>query len=175
VLSAVRIPPSPPDCAKASDGRPFNEVMWYVYILRSSADSQLYVGSTNDLQRWLREHQDGRCDSTRHRRPLELEAYVAVREESTARSLEKYLKSGSGIATLRKRILTSEVPTTYKVPAIRSLGVGWYLLRPLRPARRSQAGLGFQISGVYCRRRILSRIQGSPSCRNRIGQNWRAL
>ncbi len=81
--------------------------MWYVYILTSEKDGKLYVGSTNDLKRRLEEHQEGRCESTRSRRPLQLEAYVAVKEESVARSLEKYLKTGSGIATLRKRILTS--------------------------------------------------------------------
>jgi putative endonuclease len=86
--------------------------MWYVYILRSTVDNKFYVGSTNDLKRRLREHNDGSCESTRHRRPLELEAYIAVREASVARSLEKYPKSGSGIATLRKRILTSEIQRT---------------------------------------------------------------
>ena len=44
--------------------------------------------------------------------PLDLQAYIAVQEEGTARSLEKYLKTGSGIATLRKRILASEVQRT---------------------------------------------------------------
>ncbi len=86
--------------------------VWYVYILRSARDGKLYIGSTANLTRRLREHNKGECNSTRHRRPLELEAYIAVREESTARSLEKYLQSGSGIATLRKRILTSEVQRT---------------------------------------------------------------
>jgi putative endonuclease len=83
--------------------------VWYVYILKSAVDGHLYVGSTSDLKRRLQEHEQGKCNSTRHRRRLDLEAYIAVREESTARSLEKYLKSGSGIATLRKRILGSEV------------------------------------------------------------------
>lgn len=86
--------------------------MWYVYILRSARDGKLYVGSTADLKRRLREHREGRCNSTRARRPLTLEAYVAVKQEATARHLEAYLKSGSGIATLRKRILTSEVRRT---------------------------------------------------------------
>jgi len=86
--------------------------MWYVYILKSERDGRLYVGSTDDLKRRLREHDAGQCQSTRHRRPLHLEAYVAVRQEAAARSLETYLKSGSGIATLRKRILTSEVRST---------------------------------------------------------------
>lgn len=82
--------------------------MWYVYILRSVRDGEMYVGSTNDLERRLREHNQGMCHSTPHRRPLQLEAYVAVREEATARALEKYFKTGSGIATLRRRILASE-------------------------------------------------------------------
>ncbi len=86
--------------------------MWYVYILRSAKDGKLYVGSTDDLRRRLREHEAGQCQSTAHRRPLDLEAYVAVKEETVARALERYLKSGSGIATLRKRILTSGVEGT---------------------------------------------------------------
>ena len=86
--------------------------MWYVYILRSKADGKLYVGSTADLRRRLQEHREGQSQSTRNRRPLELEAYIAVKEESIARDLEKYLKTGSGIATLRTRILTSEVRRT---------------------------------------------------------------
>lgn len=86
--------------------------MWYVYILSSGKDGKHYVGSTDNLKRRIEEHHDGRCESTKHRRPLELEAYVAVREEQIARRLEIYLKTGSGIATLRKRILTSEVRRT---------------------------------------------------------------
>ena len=86
--------------------------MWYVYILRSAKDNNLYVGSTDDLKRRLQEHREGRCESTRVRRPVELEAYIAVKNEFIARHLEKYFKTGSGIATLRKRILTSEVRRT---------------------------------------------------------------
>ena len=86
--------------------------MWYVYILKSSKDGKFYVGSTADLKRRFREHKDGLCDSTMHLRPLDLEAYIAVQNESVARDLEKSLKTGSGIATLRKRILTSGVRST---------------------------------------------------------------
>jgi len=53
--------------------------MWFVYILKSQKDSHLYVGSTNDLKRRIREHHDGLCESTRQRRPMELEAYIAVK------------------------------------------------------------------------------------------------
>ena len=86
--------------------------MWYVYILKSRTDGKFYVGSTTDLRRRLQEHNNGQSKSTRNRRPLELEAYIAVKEESTARDLEKYLKTGSGIATLRRRVLASGVRRT---------------------------------------------------------------
>ena len=66
--------------------------MWYVYVLSSKSDGKLYVGSTNDLKRRLEEHRQGRCESTRLRGPLELEAYVAVKEETTARNLESTLR-----------------------------------------------------------------------------------
>ncbi len=81
--------------------------MWYVYILRCAGDKKIYVGSTNDLKRRLNEHKEGRVAWTSERLPVVLEAYIAVRQQRTARELEKYLKSGSGIATLRKRILSS--------------------------------------------------------------------
>jgi len=79
--------------------------MWYVYVLRSSVDNALYVGSTNDVERRLMEHNAGRVESTRPRAPLHLEAYFAVRDKAKAIELEQYLKTGSGKAVLLKRIL----------------------------------------------------------------------
>jgi len=81
--------------------------MWYVYILRM-ADGEYYVGSTNNLKRRMEEHTRGREISIKWRLPAILEAYVAVKPERTARRLEKYLKTSSGKATLRKRILPDE-------------------------------------------------------------------
>lgn len=79
--------------------------MWYVYILRSEKDGNTYVGSTNDLQRRLKEHSNGECVSTSKRLPVILETYIALHTEEQARSLERYFKTGSGWAILKKRIL----------------------------------------------------------------------
>jgi predicted GIY-YIG superfamily endonuclease len=79
--------------------------MWLVYILRSLRDENLYIGSTNDLQRRLIEHNSGNVDSTKHRTPFTLEAYIAVKDKTKAIELEQYFKTGSGKAILRKRIL----------------------------------------------------------------------
>ena len=81
--------------------------MYYVYILKDQ-DNKTYIGSTNNIERRLREHGEGCCYSTRDFKKAVLEAYIAVKDESTARKLEKYLKVGSGKAFLKKRILTDE-------------------------------------------------------------------
>ena len=92
---------------------------WYVYVLRSVSREFRYVGSTNELNRRLKEHNDGEVQSTKAYRPLEIAAFVAIPTEKKARELEKYFKTGSGKAILRKRIsseaaqeylLTDEVP-----------------------------------------------------------------
>jgi len=81
--------------------------MWYVYILKM-ANGEHYVGSTNNLKRRMEKHTRGRVISTKRGLPAVLEAYIAVKSEGIARRLEKYLKTSSGKATLRKRILPDE-------------------------------------------------------------------
>jgi len=79
--------------------------MWFVYILRSVKDKKLYIGSTNDVQRRLTEHNSGKVDSTKNRIPFTIEAYIAVRDKEKVIELEQYFKTGSGKAILRNRIL----------------------------------------------------------------------
>ena len=76
--------------------------MCYVYFLRL-ANGDIYVGSTNDLQRRVKSHEQGRVISTKAYTPVVLKSYVAVRTEATARDLERYFKSGSGKAFAKKR------------------------------------------------------------------------
>lgn len=84
------------------------QIMWYVYFLKSIKYDFLYVGSTDNIKRRLVEHNSGLSVSTKHYKPFTLEAYIAVKTESKARQLEKYFKTGSGKAILKKRILTDE-------------------------------------------------------------------
>jgi putative endonuclease len=79
--------------------------MWYAYILRSLEKDFTYVGFTSNLNRRLSEHNKGLNQSTKHYRPFELNAYVAVKTKEKAEALEKYFKTGSGKAVLNKRIL----------------------------------------------------------------------
>ena len=79
--------------------------MWFVYVLKSIDHPFIYIGSTNDVERRLEEHNEGLKQSTKHCAPYELEAFVAVKTEAKARKLEKYFKTGSGKSILRSRIL----------------------------------------------------------------------
>ena len=76
--------------------------LWYVYFLLLS-NGDVYVGSTNDLRRRVTSHQRGNVVSTRAHLPCSLRTYVAVQEERTAGTLERYFKSGSGKAFANKR------------------------------------------------------------------------
>jgi putative endonuclease len=80
--------------------------VWYVYFLQLS-NGDVYVGSTDDLRRRFDSHQQGHVISTRDHRPVILRSYVAVADEATARSLERYFKSGSGKAFAKKRFLAA--------------------------------------------------------------------
>ena len=81
---------------------------WYVYILKSLKNGLIYVGSTKNLKNRMDQHNNGENLSTKAYIPWRLEASIAVRSEKQVRDLEKYFKTGSGKAILKKRILTDE-------------------------------------------------------------------
>ena len=82
--------------------------MFYVYILKSKKDRNLYIGSTNDLRRRLAEHNSGKNLSTKSRAPFELRYYEAYYSEDDARHRESALKkNGNALAQLKRRISAS--------------------------------------------------------------------
>ncbi len=82
--------------------------MWFVYFLVSEINNDIYVGSTNNLTIRKQQHNNGDVLSTKSLRPWKLKAYLVVGNEKKARALEKYFKTGSGKAILKKRILSDE-------------------------------------------------------------------
>ena len=87
--------------------------MYFVYILRSNkCPERLYIGLTNDIGERLKEHNAGASRYSKTYAPWEMEAYIAMRDKDSAGKLERYLKSGSGFAFLKKRLLPSEAPPT---------------------------------------------------------------
>lgn len=82
--------------------------MFYIYILRSQIDFQLYTGSTADLRKRLMEHNSGKVFATRFRRPLDLIYYEAYRSEKDARQREHNLKlRANALSQLKRRIVNS--------------------------------------------------------------------
>lgn len=78
--------------------------MWTVYILISEKDGKNYIGSTNDLDRRLGEHNTGKVISTKNRRPFRVLYTQTFLTEQEARLKEKYFKTHKGYNEL-KRIL----------------------------------------------------------------------
>lgn len=78
---------------------------YYVYILRSEKDERFYTGFTTDLEKRVKEHQENKSTYTRGRGPWKLKWYGVFGDRLLAEKFERYLKSGSGIAFCRKRLL----------------------------------------------------------------------
>lgn len=70
--------------------------MFYVYILRSLVNGRFYIGSTNNLERRIYEHNNGKSKYTSLTKPFALihEEKHPNRREAAQR--ERFLKSGKG-------------------------------------------------------------------------------
>ena len=78
--------------------------MYYVYVLRSDRDSQLYVGFTENLEQRVSRHNSGDVLSTRSRRPLQLIFFEGYYDKGDAIRRERYLKTGPGKRMLKLMI-----------------------------------------------------------------------
>ena len=75
--------------------------MYFVYILVCS-DKRIYIGCTLNLKQRIKRHKNGRVVSTKKRLPVKLITYFAFKNKYTAYEFEKYLKSGSGRAFIKR-------------------------------------------------------------------------
>ena len=79
-------------------------IMYYVYILKSDKDGKLYTGYTADLRRRMSEHENGKVESTKHRRPVKLICYEAYIDKETAHKREEFLKTSDGKNDIKRRL-----------------------------------------------------------------------
>lgn len=63
------------------------------------------VDLTENLDERLNRHQSGWVPATKDRLPVKLETYIVFNDKYKAFNFEKYLKSGSGRAFLKKRLI----------------------------------------------------------------------
>ena len=77
--------------------------MFYTYILENSISKRHYIGSTNDLNRRLNEHNRGQTGSTRQKGQWNLvykEEYNTYAEAATRERLIKSYKGGNAFKNL---------------------------------------------------------------------------
>lgn len=80
------------------------ELKYYVYTLKCV--DGYYTGCTDDVTERLERHVKGYVTATKDRRPVELVNVFGFRERHTAFQFEKYLKSGSGRAFVKKHFIS---------------------------------------------------------------------
>ena len=79
--------------------------MYYVYILQSQQKPEwLYKGSTSDLQKRFKEHNNKKNFSTAPYAPFKLIYYEAYLLKKDAEAREKYLKTSMGKRIVKKQL-----------------------------------------------------------------------
>ncbi|MBW3568984.1 GIY-YIG nuclease family protein [Candidatus Parcubacteria bacterium] len=76
---------------------------YYVYILKSRVNGDLYVGSTANVINRLRLHNDGKVKSTKGYRPWVLLETRVCATRTDSMSLERFLKTGQQKELLRQK------------------------------------------------------------------------
>lgn len=75
--------------------------MYYVYVLKCK-DDKIYTGCTSNLKERIERHKRGHVPATAGRLPIFLINYIAFKNKYKAFDFEKYLKSGSGRAFIKR-------------------------------------------------------------------------
>ena len=78
--------------------------MFYVYILESKKNRELYIGFTSNLKKRFKEHNQGLNFSTKTARPWKLVYYEACVDKDDATRREGYLKTTQGGRLLKRRL-----------------------------------------------------------------------
>ena len=78
--------------------------MHFVYILKC-CDNSTYVGLTQDVKKRIFEHKQRLAHHTKSRLPVKLVWLGVFANKTKAAAFEQYLKTGSGIAFFKKRLV----------------------------------------------------------------------
>jgi putative endonuclease len=80
----------------------YNKEMHSTYVLESFKKDHWYVGVTNNLHRRISEHNRAAIGHTKKYQPWILRLYVTFESRKRAEEAEKYFKSHSGRAFMKK-------------------------------------------------------------------------
>ena len=76
---------------------------YFVYVLRSLKNNDIYVGSTENIDKRVKLHNLGKVRSTRGYRPWKLLEYQEFNSRSEAVEAERFLKTGQQKEILKKK------------------------------------------------------------------------
>lgn len=83
--------------------------MWFVYIIKSTINNTYYIGSTDNIERRLDEHNRGKSKYTRTLRPFVLMFKQEFATLSEARSVEYKIKKFKSRKIIEKIILEKRI------------------------------------------------------------------
>ena len=78
--------------------------MYYVYVLQSEKDGNMYIGQTKNLEARLKAHNYGKVRSTKPRRPLKLVYWEEAESREESLDLELKWKTSTGRRKIRQKI-----------------------------------------------------------------------
>ena len=70
--------------------------MFFVYAIKSLVANYIYVGLTDNIERRLKQHNEGKGRATKPYKPFNLIHVESFDTRIEARNREKYLKTGVG-------------------------------------------------------------------------------
>jgi putative endonuclease len=76
----------------------------FVYVLQSKKDNNLYIGYTKNIKLRFEQHQKGKINSTKDRRPLKLIYFECCSKQKDATHRERYLKTYYGHKFIKSRL-----------------------------------------------------------------------
>jgi len=77
--------------------------MYYVYFIQSLKNNYLYIGSSGNIEKRLKQHNNGRVKSTKAYKPWKLIGYEEFNSRSEAIRREKFLKTHQQKDLLKKK------------------------------------------------------------------------
>jgi len=77
--------------------------MHFVYILQSEKNGRYYIGSTNDLERRIVEHNSGKTKSLKHLVPFRVVFKKGFIDPKDARTMERKLKK------MKSRVIIEQI------------------------------------------------------------------
>lgn len=86
------------------------DYMYDVYILKSLKDFRTYTGYAKDAESRLKEHNSGKVNATKNRRPLKILYTEKALTLAVAKKRELYWKSGVGRRKLKQYFKTGFPP-----------------------------------------------------------------